>query len=437
MRNKKFIMKKLLLLRKKNISLFCGLFIFKIIIDFVYIYFVYEMYAYNNFVLDFNVKKYLYSFIWALIICLMLPKNSTKSSSIILLLHFMIIILPMFTLYAVSNYSTSYFNMVCFCFSLECILLNIMPTTKMYKLKQAKNIFYILIGSVTVFVYVSMIRANGIPSFDALNLLNVYDIRPNVKYPFLMNYLVGWQAKAINPLMIAVSYKKKNYKLMNLFITLQLLLYLITAHKTYLFISIAIIFVMYMFKHKNIMNIISYAGTVGCISAYAIYKIGISLRPASLFIRRFLFVPAQLKFFYYEFISNNEFLYFSEGIIGKIFHVEYPYNMKFVNLVGKVYFNNETNAANTGYFGSGYANMGFAGMLIYAVLFSLMLIIIDSIGKKIDKSTVTGIMLFSMLALNNADLLTTLLTGGLMFLILLLYLYAGFDNDEKCIQELS
>lgn len=419
--------------RKKNLYLLLGLIVFKFVLDFTYVYFVHEVYSYDNFTLDFNSKKYLYSFIWFLIVFLVLPKESTKSSSIILLLHFMIMILPIFTLYAMSNYPTYYFNMVCFCFSLECILLNIMPTIKIYKLKQSKFIFFLIVGVLTMFVYFSMIRANGIPNLGALNLLGVYDIRANVKYPFLMNYLVGWQAKVINPLMIATSYEKGNKKIAIMFIILQLIIYLITAHKSFLFIPIAIIFVMCIFKHKNIMNIISYVGSLGCVVAYVIYRTGLSLMAASLFIRRFMFVPAQLKFFYYDFISKNQFLYFSEGFLGKIFNTNYPYDMKFVNLIGKIYYSNPYTAANTGYLGSGYSNMGFAGMIIYAVLFSLILIIIDSLGKKLNKSMVTGIILFSMLSLNDGDLLTTLLTGGLLILLILLYLYAGLDeyNSNK------
>lgn len=417
-------------LKKQNIWLFMGLLIFKFILDYVYVNFVYKLYSYNNFVLDFNVKKYLYSLVWFLIVFLVLPKSSTKSSSIVLLLHFMIMILPMFTLYSMSDYSTDYYNMICFCFSLECILLNTMPTVKIYKLKQAKYIFYLIIGAITIFVYVSMITANGFPSLRALNLLSVYDIRSNVKYPFLMNYLVGWQAKAINPLMIAIYYEKKNKRSMVIFVFLQLIIYLITANKTFIFIPVAIIFVMYIFRHRSIINIISYVGSIGCVALYAIYKTGISLIPASLFIRRFMFVPAQLKFFYYDFISKNELLYFSEGILGKVFNTVYPYDIQFNNLIGKIYYSSTSMAANTGYLGSGYANMGFVGMIIYAVLFSLILIIIDSLGKNLDKSMVTGIILFSILSLNDGDLLTALLTGGLLLLLMLLYLYAGFDNKS-------
>jgi len=419
------------LIKKDKLYLLLSLIIFKLVLDFVYIVFVNKLYAYSNFTINFNLTKYIISFIWLFVIYIFLPKDNSKTSSIIILLHFMIMVVPMLTIYAMKDESTVYLNMVTSCLILECIIIRLIPEIKITKTKQGKYIFYFLIFTITVFVYSSMIYANGLPSLRALNVLNVYEVRGGVKYPFLMNYLVAWQAKAINPIMIATSYKYKNNKTMISFIGLQLLLYLITGNRSFLFIPIAILIVMYIFKYRYILNLITYAASAGCLGTYLIYVFSKSLTLPSLFVRRFLFVPAQIKYFYYDFISKNTFLYFSEGILGKIIKSEYPYDMNFVNLISDVYFNKPNSAANTGYFGSGYANLGFKGMLIYTVILSAILILIDSIGKKSDKSMITGITLFSLLTLNDSDLLTTLLTGGLLFLIMLLYLYAGIDKNKN------
>lgn len=422
--------KNVFIVKKEKIYLFLELFAFKLILDFLYVNFVNSVYAYHNFIVDFNLTKYIIGFIWFFIICYFLPDKSYKASSIILLLHFIIMVLPIFTIYAFKNESSIFFNMVCICFTLECVLLRYLPSIHISKIKQAKNIFYATIGIITIFVYISMLMANGIPSLKALNLLSVYDIREDVKYPFLMNYLVNWQAKAVNPLMIAISYKYKKNSTLILFFSLQILIYLITAHKAYIFIPIAIIFIMHISKIKRFLNIIACSASLGCIFAYVLYKLEISLVVASYFIRRLMFVPAQLKFYYYDFASKNDFLYFSAGALGKLFGTEYPYDRNFANLIAEVYFDTPNMSANTGYLASGYSNLGFVGMLIYTVILSIILVLIDSLGKSLDKSMVIGIVLFTMLALNDGDLLTTLLTGGLIFLLLLLYLYASFNYEE-------
>lgn len=423
--------KNIFLIEKDQLYLLGGLLIYKLVLDFVYVVFVHKLYAYSNFTMDFNFTKYIVSFILLLVIYLFLPKDSSKTSSIIILLHFMIMVMPMITLYAMKNESTIYLYMVALCFIIECIIVRLVPDIKVIKIKQSKYIFYFLVVSITAFVYSSMIYSNGLPSLKALNVLNAYDVRGGVKYPFLMNYLVGWQAKTINPIMIATSYKNKKNKTMIIFIVLQLTLYLITGNRSFLFTPIAILIVMYIFRYKYIMNLITITASAGCLGAYLTYLIGKSLTLTSLFVRRFLFVPAQIKFFFYDFISKNKFLHFSEGIIGKIIKSEYPYDMNFVNLISDIYFKKPNSAANTGYLGSGYANLGFKGILIYTIILTVILILIDSIGRKSDKSMITGIAIFSLLTLNDSDLLTTLLTGGLLFLIVLLYLYVGIDENNE------
>lgn len=421
---------KKLLFKKSNIRILISLLILKVLLDFVYCLFISKVYFYDNFIVEFINYKYILSMLWFVIICISLPKNDNKPSSIILFLHFIIMILPIFTIYAFKNESNVYFNLVCSAFCIECILVKKLPTIKIYKIKNVRYIFYTLIGIITVLVYTSMIASNGIPTLDALNIYNVYKIRAEVNYPFLMNYLVVWQAAAINPLMIASSFYYKSYKTFLLFFSLQIVIYLITGHKTYLFISFAIIIIIYVLNKKNTMRLIINISIFGFIITYILYKFRITMILGDIFIRRFLFVPAQLKFYYYDFISQNRFLHYSEGVIGKIFGFESPYNMNFTNLIADVYFNKPNMSANTGYLGTGYANLGFTGVIIYVVVISIILKIIDSIGKKLDNALVTGIVLFPMLILNESDLLTTLLTGGLMILLILLYLFVGVHKKN-------
>lgn len=57
---------------------------------------------------------------------------------------------------------------------------------------------------------------------------------------------------------------------------------------------------------------------------------------ASLFIRRLLFLPAQIKFYWYEFFSQNPFiLYYLQGIIGKIFGIRNPYPVDAAKVIGR------------------------------------------------------------------------------------------------------
>lgn len=418
-------------IKNKPFTVFTFLFIYKLLLDYVYIEYVNKYYSYMGFVLDFNMYKYIISILWFIMLFMALPKNNNKPSSIFLHIHFIVMIIPMLTTYAFANESNVFLALSCVCFILECIILKVAPNIKLRKIKNSNIILYSILIINTFFVYGMMIKANGIPTLTALNLNKVYEIRPFVKYPFLMAYLVPWQGKIINPFLITISYLKKNRKMLGFSLFLQLILYLITAHKTFILMPIAIIIVIKMMERNNFIGTSSLFAPIGILFVYGIHKlIDSAMILPSLIIRRFLFLPSQIKFFYYDFFSKNELLYFSEGVIGKLIGTKSPYSIKTVNMMGYIYLNNIETNVNTGYLADAYANIGVFGMFVFSILFSLILLLIDSLSKKIGKEMVIGLSLASVLALNDSALLTTMLTGGLLLLLLILYLYSNSNYDE-------
>jgi len=410
---------------------FTFLLLYKLTLDFLYIKFVHKFFNYMGFILDFNIYKYVTSFLWLFIIFLVVPKDNKKPSSIFLQLHFIIMIIPMLTTYALANESDIFLALCCSLFIMQCLILRIFPSIKLAKIRNSYHIIYVLIITITGFVYISMIRANGIPTLEVFNLYKVYGVRAIVKYPFLMSYLVPWQGKIINPFLISISYINKNKKLLVISILMQIFLYLIVAHKTFLFIPAAIIIIIRILEKSYLFSSASLLALLGTIIAFLSNKIWGNIMFPSLTIRRFLFVPSQLKFYYYDFFSRNEFLFFSEGLIGKIFRISSPYKIRAANMIGDIYCGSIETAANTGYLADAYANMGVLGMLILSILFSIILILINSVSKNIKNELVVGISIFSILALNDSALLTTLFTGGLLFLLLLLYLYSNNEQNKN------
>lgn len=418
---------------KKKLVIFVYLLSYKLFLDLAYICFIHKYFEYMKFTLNFNQYKYVFSIFIFIIMYYILPKDKHRPSSIFLQLHFIIMIIPMFTIYAFMNESNFFLILSTSIFSAQCILLRLLPRFKIVRLRNSKFILYFLLIVITTFVYYSMIQANGVPSFQNLNFLKVYNMRDSVSYPFLMSYLVNWQGKVINPFFIVTAFLNNNKR--NLFTSLfmQLFLYLITGHKTFLFIPFAILFIIKIISKNDFLKIASKTASLGTITLLIFYQITKSLVLPSTFLRRFLFIPAQNKFFYYDFFSQNEFMYFSAGVIGKMFDIKNPYNVNVVNMIGDIYYNSPNMNVNTGYIADAYANMGVTGMVLIMLLFVLILVLIDSISKKIGEEFTVGIALFSILSLNDGALLTTLLTGGMLFLMGLLYLYS--NSSEQMINK--
>lgn len=414
-----------------NIFIFMLLFIYKISLDIVYIKFANKLFEYYGYILDFNCRKFIIGFLWLVFTYIILPKTSKKPSSIILQIQYITMILPLITLYGLMNKSGFFLAAVCLCFSMQCFLVNAIPNLQIVKIKNARVMLYGSLILMTIIVYVSMIAINGIPNLAALNLNNVYAVRDLAKYPAgLVGYLVSWQGKIVNPFIITTSYYNKRKKFVLLGIGLQLLLFLITAHKSYLFIPIGIISVINILKNNQFLKPALALSIGGVLGSYVIYYVWGYIMPGSFFIRRFLFVPAQLKYYYYDFFSQNQFLYFSQGIIGKILGIKNNYSMNIVHLIGEYYFGSTSTAANVGYFADAYANAGYIGMFIFSIIFLAVLVFINSLSKNLDKKFVIGISLFPIMSLNDTALLTTLLTGGLLILLIILFLYSNSKTQQ-------
>jgi len=415
----------------KRIIILLALFIYKIVLDVGYVYFVHDKFEYMGFLLNVNWFKYLISIGSFLLIYVFVPKTSYKPSYIFIQLHLIIMIIPMLTIYSFTNQATEYFITIISLFILECVLVKRLPEVNIVRIKHSKFILYLVFGVISVYVYFSMIYYNGIPSLNALNLMNVYDIRSNIKYPFLTMYLVNWQAKVINPFMITLSYINRKWKYLAVSIFLQIVLFLIVPHKAYLFIPVAIIATMFLYERYQLFEVFSKTAALSSFTLVMIYIYTKSIWLPSLFIRRLLFVPALIKFHYYDFFSTNPKLFFSEGLIGSLLNLDYPYDMNSSNLMSAIYFNNPNSGANTGYIADAYANMGLLGMFFMTIMLVIIFKIIDSLSIKIGKGLVIGMAIFSIMSLNDSALLTTMLTGGLLFLIFVLYLYTNINNERR------
>lgn len=415
--------------KKSHLTIFISIFLYKTFLHIAYVGFVYKKFEYMGFTYDFNPYKYFFSIILLLCAFISLPKNKDRPSHIFLQLHLIIMMIPMLVIYYTMNKSTMFVSVSFVVFILQCISSEHLPILKIKKIKNSKLLLHLIISSLSIFVYISMLRANGLPSISSLNILSVYDFRSDVKYPFLMSYLVNWQAKVINPFLITTFYLKKEKTKTTIAIIMQVIIYMITGHKAYLFIPIAILIIIKFINKVDFLRSISNGALFSTITLYMIHVISKSILLPSLFLRRFLLLPAYIKFLYYDFFSNNEYLYFSAGFIGKILNKEYPYHLPPAFLIGDIFFNDPQSGANTGYLADAYANMGIIGMFIIGVLFAIVLKIIDSLGMKIGKEITIGLSLFLILSLNDSAFLTTLLTGGLMFLIFVLFLYSSDSNN--------
>lgn len=420
------------LIHQSDLISLVAILIFKSVLELFYYLFVVPYYAYALFELNFSWFNYLLGTFTLIMMFFAMPRDN-KPASFVLQTHLMLIIIPMISYFSLSSASIDFMALSCLVFFIECFIVRVVPAIRITRIRHSALLFYLIVGVITVAVYSIMIRANGV-SFSALNLNVVYDIRENLKYPLGMRYLVPWQAKVINPFLIAIGFNKKKPTLFVGAFLLQLLLYLVAPNRSFLLIPFVIIAVMWLVKRFHFLSAASAVGALGVSLLLVFHNITNNISIPSLLIRRLFFLPAQIKFFWFEFFSDNPKLNFSQGTIGSIFGIADPYGKTAGRLIGELVYGKPDMNANSGYLSDAFANGGISAMIIIGILLGISLVLLNSLSQQLGFDFVIGISIFHVIALNDGSFQTNFLTGGFGLLLFLLYLYSSGKIGEDANQ---
>jgi oligosaccharide repeat unit polymerase len=197
-----------------------------------------------------------------------------------------------------------------------------------------------------------------------------------------------------------------------------------TSNKQYLFLPFFIFGIYLVLKSRFLIQKII-AGFIFLIAfAIIIDYFWLEVWAKAIIINRFLLVPAQLNFYYYDFFSQNPKIFWTDSkflLIGKI--IAYPYSLPLPMVIGDTYFNNPETNANTGWIGSGYAHAGFLGMMIYAIVIGFIFKYLDFKAKILDKNfIIISFSLFIISLFFSSDLKTVFLSNGLLLYLFIITL---------------
>lgn len=407
-------------LSKSTLCAFLAMVVYRTVLDLSYCFVISEVWAHARFELCFNNIKLIESYFLLFIVFALIPKSSKKLSNIVIWLLILLSYIPMLTLFALMDESRAFIYAVTGFWVAVFMLLHT-PEVSFPPLKQAKKIRLSILLGLSMIVFLMIYKYLGL-SFN-LDLTKVYDIRSRyveLKIPFA-GYLFNWVAYIISPIFFALFLTKRKWSLVALIVTLQLLLFSVTGMKTFLFALPFVLILMWVITRKNPLAWMA-IGLVGVILlGMGTYWLIDDIWISSLFTRRVLLLPAQLSFFYYDFFSDNGFIFLSEHRIFRTL-LDYPYDVSPAHLIAEVYFNKPEMNAVTGITGDAYMNFGFVGLILWAMLLAVILKFFDTFSKGKDIKVATAAIAMPVVALINSALLTTLLTHGMLLALTLLYL---------------
>jgi hypothetical protein len=293
--------------------------------------------------------------------------------------------------------------------------------------RQILTIVFGLIG----FSIIIQAAFGGLTYFN-LDIERVYEFRSvsAAEIPSIFGYVYSNVSSVLVPVALTLSIKFRNNFLALLTILCAVVLFGMTHHKSVLFGPFVVAFLYLLFQRMDSSRVLGWAFVailIACLfEIFIMRQILSSPDPAymsSLIIRRVLFIPSVLDGLHTDLFSIVSQYYWSTSKIGD-WLVDNPHGVTAPFLIGEVYFGDTETSANAGMIGSGYANAGLIGVAVYSALIGLLISVLNAFGRRIGHAFVTAASLSTLFnVVTSTDLVTAMLTHGLLLLLLLLALF--------------
>lgn len=421
--------------KKYDIASFWGLVFYRIVLDISYAVYICTVYRYiPHFQIDWAFSRYIIS--WAVYVFLAFLTMRRKESIVAyyLVIQFTITIAPMITMYGLSNRSITYFLLISVLHALQCILAVYFKVPKRnIIIRDGYKVSLLIVTIITLLAFLLTMIRYGIPSLSALNLYDVYEIREEHSFTGILGYIMPWFFTVVLPLAASEAWVTNHKKAFACLAIFAFYFYLTYAHKTWLF-SVFYIFAIFLALRKNKFRQYICWGLPILVAVTTLMWVldhRLSL-PVSLFVRRTLILPANIEYTHFDYVSENQFLFLSEGLFGRILGMQSPYGKELKYIIGDQ-LGLSGMAANTGYLADAYSNFGVIGMFVYSFLLLRILQFVDSFTDRHDLLIHFTALSYCLLGLNDSSLLTRLLTGGFgVIIILLLFRKNKFQSLTLC-----
>lgn len=414
---------------------FLWLMVYAIATSLIYLFAISPLFSYSYLTTNISEKKLIICFAFFAITAHCLPVNSGKPSSYLFYLIYLINYIPTLLFTWLNDMPIMYAFYLTICV----IIIEVYISSKVkgisISIRNGEMLFYLIFAFYIISSLLLIVRRGGINP-QTLNIYYISRVRSGNNLSGTWGYLLNWCAKSFSPMFFAYFAYKRKWIYVTIVSAIQLMLYLSYGYKAFLFSIALLVLVAYVLKEKNNF-FASIAGLFALIHAasFLLYRLDISKLPLFTFAYRTLYIPAQCQYQYYEFFLENDYLFFSEGFIGKILGIEYPYSLPIGVVVNQVTFGpDDYSNGNTGLFSYGFADCGFLGMILASALLIMVFLVVDNSTNHIPRFIVVAAMSYQMFILNDTNILISLNTGGIIWSVLLLVMINTLvkdDNDES------
>jgi hypothetical protein len=413
----------LLMKINSKIAIYCALYCaYFVLYLFIYNSYVTQIYGYMGYENDLSLSSIPLAVI-AIALCAGLAGSSSAPSVFFLHIALGTIIVPTMVLFCGANLP-AFFFLISVSAYLVVALTSKLITVKDFRLFETSNTNLLRTFTALSIGSIAIVFLLGGGRFLNFDFAAVYEIRVDAaqNLPDIFAYTNFVLGKVIIPFGIVIAVLQRRWIYLLLLSSSAVLLFALTAHKGVLFNPLAVLLVYYITgKKASIQYFVMALIAVGIASAAEFqFSEGSDYWMGSLLVRRALLTPSLLNWFYIDWFSLNKFYFWADSRLSFGF-VNAPDALPPANLIGLQYFGREETSANTGWIGSGYANAGLAGVLIYSLGVGLLLSILNSYAKRFGSRLVVSLFFILIITIyTSTDLITSLLTHGLLVALVLI-----------------
>lgn len=386
----------------------------RVLLDFVYFYVISDRWEFLGFTkepdMGFEIISLFILFFFSLLIR---PRNPRASDYFIVFLILGIMI-PAGTMVALGGRSFYFYFMI----NISTMLVWLISRLPLLYIPTLRNgcELWIAISIICFLMAPFILIFNGGWSLLNFDFSRIYEFREAGKdlVSGPMAYLLVWGYKVFGVFLIVYSVHKRYFTLAVLFSFGQILIFGMTNHKALLFYPVLALLMLIVYERHLSVGVLIKGFCALIVGSFILLTVSNIESPTSWFVLRVLMMTSLNHFDFYEFISANQFTWFSNSVLAR--WIEYPYSEPIPNIIGfGRWREGAENFANTGFLASGYMHMGLSGMLFYSCIVGVIFWLIDSMLQH-SRLAPVGFAMFSVpvYELMNADLGSLFLTHGML-----------------------
>jgi len=297
--------------------------------------------------------------------------------------------------------------------------------------QSTKQVYFWGLFSVLVVVLFAVVL--HVDFITTISFLDVYDRRFdfNESLYFPLNYLLPFAAGPLASFLAVFSASKREWGKLTLVLICGFLFFAFSTHKAFLFIPLFSVGVYFAVRSRLGLFYFFSIGFLGASIITLFAMDGLADLLGNVYANRLIFLPANISYVYFDEFSKIPSLYWAESKFG-LGVFQSPLQLNSSNYIGFVMVGSEKISANTGWIANGYMNFAWIGIAFYSVIIGFFLAALNRFSRRFDDYVIqAGFVAFIFNIVTSNDLLTAMLTGGVLLMVILLWILPSRSRFYK------